>query len=65
MNKNRYDVERVSCEERYGDSKATGPIIRFRILRNGLPIPGLFDYFDEAEEAAEIEARKTAKAGKI
>jgi hypothetical protein len=57
MNKNRYDVERISCEERYGDSKATGPIIRFRILRNGLPIAGLYDFFDQAEAAIEREKR--------
>jgi hypothetical protein len=51
--KDRYDIERVSCEERYGESKMTGPIIRFRVLKNGLPLPGLFDFFDEAQASAE------------
>ena len=54
----RYDIERVHCEERIGPTM-TGPIIRFRVLKNGLPLPGLFDYFDEAEKAA-----KKAEAGK-
>jgi hypothetical protein len=57
MKKDRYDIERVSCEERYGDSPMTGPIIRFRVLKNGLPVPGLYDHFDEAEASAEREIR--------
>jgi hypothetical protein len=60
--KDRYDIERVSCEERYGDSPSTGPIVRFRVLKNGIAIPGLFDFFDEAEAIAKREGRPVLAA---